>query len=345
MAKNDQIDKLLKDPKFLEYVFDGLHTEHWENYLREKPSIKEDFESARKIAKSIKFKPYQVSPEKQMLYLNRFREALGHSHQPGIPSKSSGWKNIMKIAAALAIIIASLAVLRYNYFQDKTETAQLQEPYHKMIVKIIPRQMKSSVVLNDGTVVKLNSESGLEFPENFPVDSRKVKLKGEAFFDVAPDDSRPFIIMCSNMTITVVGTSFNVRTYQDEESASVAVQSGKVWVSSEFEGKETKHELAQGQMFSLHTGDMKAKIASFDPDEMFGWTAGKLVFTNADMNEIARKLERWYDVEIEIALKRKIVKGYSGKFSNVALENILEGIGYSLGFHYKIDEKQVTIFD
>jgi transmembrane sensor len=338
----------LNDPKFQEYVFEGKHKKYWSQYLRKNPENLQNFKKAEDIAHSLEFKPYIVSPEKYQHYLNHYKEAVyidsAYQRQLGKASSNFQWEYFAKVAAVIAIVIFSFWLL-LQYDLHKASTLEPALVGENVIIRNIPKQMKSSLTLRDGTQIKINSESTLEFPEEFSSDSRKVILKGEAFFDVAPDPIRPFLIHSEDITIKVIGTSFNVRNYDDEAVSSVAVKSGEVIVIVSFEGKEETRALQMGEMVSVNKADKKTQVSKFDPDEVFGWTDGKIVFTNADMQEIVRRLERWYDVEIQVNLKKSIMRGYTGKFSNVSLEHILQGIGYSLGFDYEIKDKKVRIYD
>jgi transmembrane sensor len=338
----------LNDPKFQEYAFEGKHKEYWAEYLLKNPETVHEFRSAEGVIHSIEFKQHEISPEKYQHYLNKYKDAVNidsaYQKQVKNSHKKIHWDYFIKIAAVITIVVFSFTALLHYHLRHSI-SSESPVVSDNVIIRNVPRQMKSSVVLRDGTQVKLNSESRLEFPSEFSSDNRLVVLKGEAFFDVASDTTRPFLIQCENMTITVLGTSFNVRTYQDETVASVAVRSGTVMVSSLIDGKEGKQVIEKGEMLSMQKDELRMQISSFDPDEMFGWTEGRIVFTDADISEIVRRLERWYDVDIQVDLKKKIMKGYTGKFSNVALEHILKGIGFSLGFNYEINGKKVKIFD
>jgi transmembrane sensor len=338
----------LSDPKFQEYVFEGKHKKYWSQYLLKNPENLQEFRKAEEIAQSLEFKTYKVAPEKYQHFLNQYKEAVyidsAYQHQVKKNTREFQWEYFLKVAAVITIVVFSFGLLlHYNMRSGSISSPVLAG--EDVIIREVPRQMKSSLLLRDGTQVKMNSESTLEFPAEFTSDNRKVILKGEAFFDVASDTIRPFLIHSEDITINVLGTSFNVRNYDDEVVSSVAVKSGKVMVSASFDGKEEMRVLQMGEMLSVNKENKKMVVSGFDPDEIFGWTEGRIVFTNADMQEIVRRLERWYDVEIQVNLKKSIMKGYTGKFSNVALEHILQGIGFSLGFEYEIKDKKVRIYD
>lgn len=348
MADKVDIDYFVNDKKFLEYVFEEKHKSYWADFLLKYPQRLAAFNKAEQLLRSIKFKAYPTSREKYQAYLHKYKNSIyidsAYQRQIRQPSGSNRiW--FAKVAAVFILTILSVGLVYYIHLQGESTEVIVENNVKENQIKTAGRKMKPAFMLSDGTFVRLNAESSIEFPEYFDSLQREVVLKGEAYFEVAPDSNRPFVIHCDEITVTVLGTSFNISAYKDDKKAQVAVKTGKVLVRKSADQTEQSKLLEVGEMVSLYKDSGKMIKTSFDQDLMFGWTEGKIVFKDADISEIVKKLERWYDVDISVKLSQKIQRGYSGRFSNVALEYILEGIGFSLGFQYEINGRNVKIFD
>ena len=158
---------------------------------------------------------------------------------------------------------------------------------------IIPKGGEYQVVLADGTKVWLNSASRLIYPQSFMGKERRVVLSGEAFFDVAHDAERPFIVETSRMNVKVLGTRFNVNDYDDNEEVSTTLVNGSVEIVSG--GQEVFRlvpgEQAYGKENELEKREVNVRLYT-------SWIDGKFLFNNTELEEIAKQISRWYDVEI-----------------------------------------------
>lgn len=205
-----------------------------------------------------------------------------------------------------------------NVFSSVTENVidkNVEEPKDNTLV--VPRGGVFSLQMEDGTTVWLNSESELSFPDRFPADSRKVRVKGEAFFDVAPDSRRPFIIETGNVAVRVTGTSFNVRNYADEENTTVAVLEGAVAVENE-EGMPYAN-LSPGLQLVINEKEGAYSLEEADLNKVLAWKNNLFVFVEDDLEAIAKTLERWYDTTINVheSLKGKCYSGTVNKFEHI----------------------------
>lgn len=190
--------------------------------------------------------------------------------------------------------------------------------------------------LPDGSLVFLNSGSELQYPEKFSADSRMVSLKGEAFFEVKRNEKKPFIISTGSMQTTVLGTSFNINAYENSKQA-VSVVSGKVQVKNE----NYAVVLEKDQQVLVEQGRMEKQdvIAS----ELSSWRNGVLVFKDTPMLEVARKLEKWYNVKIVLqdgALEKCF---FTGQFTKEKLPIVLEVLKETFAITYEITKQQITL--
>lgn len=151
------------------------------------------------------------------------------------------------------------------------------------------------LVLSDGTKVWLNSHSSLIYPNAFAANApRQVQLKGEAYFDVTPDKKRPFIVDCGQLQTTVLGTSFNVRNYQESEP-SVTLEHGSVKVS---EGSR-QIVLKPCQTVTL-TNDNQLEVATADMESVLCWRDGMFFFDGKTLREVLLEMGRWYNMDVVV---------------------------------------------
>ena len=158
---------------------------------------------------------------------------------------------------------------------------------------IIPKGGEYQVVLADGTKVWLNSASRLIYPQSFMGKERRVVLSGEAFFDVAHDAERPFIVETSRMNVKVLGTRFNVNDYDDNEEVSTTLVNGSVEI---FSGGQQAFRLVPGEQAYGKENELEKREVNV---RLYtSWIDGKFLFNNTELEEIAQQISRWYDVEI-----------------------------------------------
>lgn len=228
---------------------------------------------------------------------------------------SSKW---LKIAAAviLPLIVFSLYMLLSKVPQQTllaTNSAQID-------------------TLSDGSVITLNKNSSLTFPEKFDDDVREVVMKGEVFFSIAPDKSKPFIIHADNTLIKVVGTRFNVKSLANSTDIEVIVESGKVLFMVLDESRKDSNSVA------LEAGDKGIyskinkslrKIKSENPNEMF-WSTRTLVFKRDRLIDVLHSLQTNYQVKIELAADDLSDLRFSSTFVDQPIDSVLSIIGATL---------------
>lgn len=217
-------------------------------------------------------------------------------------------------------------------------------PIAELVVRSNPKGQKSTIILPDGTSVRLNSESYIEYRETFARE-REVRLVGEAFFNVVHDSAHPFIVHSGDVSVRVLGTSFNVQAFPFEETMSVAVVTGRVVV----EGEATQFDKKQGvllpkEMLRIDHKTGTFEKTSFDPDEMLAWKDGILAFKKASFSEIVNRLERWYGVKFVVRRAKPITDGFTGYYKNPSLRLVLEGMSFSSEFKFTIKGDTVVIY-
>ena len=252
---------------------------------------------------------------------------------------SPGWLKI--VATVLILITSSLTIYQIrNYWQPENEIPAIS---HKVIIKSNPRGAKSLITLPDGSKVKLNSDSHLEYYSDFEHD-RSVKLIGEAFFDVVKDTLRPFYVKTGDLRVRVLGTSFNVEAFAFEKNIKVALVKGKVLIEKK-EGMKIKPMgyLNPDEMLIYNHQSSEFNITPFDYSRVLGWRDGELHFDETDFDVVIEKLERWYGVEILVSSKADLSGRFNGTFNAQPLDVVLQGMGFTSDFDFEIRGKKVYI--
>ncbi len=255
------------------------------------------------------------------------------------PGKGGIFSYFIKIAAALAVVLtATFLVVRLN---QQNENNNVEHSSAKIERMALPGQ-KLKMKLPDGTQVVLNSDSRLVTAESYEGPVRKVFLEGEAFFDVVEDASKPFIVETNAANVSVLGTSFNVRCYRNEEDVSVAVNTGKVSVSDK--GDSDEHFIRKDEMLVYSIKDkLFSKQVNFDRELVFGWKDQHLVFEDESIEKIFVQLSRWYDVKFTVRAAIDKEKRFTARFQNQTLETVMKSLSFNYEFEYEINEKEIII--
>ena len=272
-------------------------------------------------------------------------------------------KNIFLIsgygaAVFLGIIIALL--YKSNFSDAKGYIKPVYNEIH------IPLGSKSRITLSDGTKVWLNAGSTLKYPGKFSDKKREIYLEGEAYFDVTQEENRPFYVNAPELHIKVIGTQFNVKSYPDENTVETTLISGSIEIEARPANKKLRKQLRlepnQKATFSKLTSeltlldDQKSETKSPVPIEKIevedqvnteiitSWKDNKLVFSRERFEEIATKLERWYN--IQMILEDEKIKNYvfTGTFENETLEQALAALKIASPIEYTIDKNTVIIY-
>lgn len=207
---------------------------------------------------------------------------------------------------------------------------------------------KMHLQLPDGSEVWLNSGSNISFPKYFSNSVREVSIHGEGFFNVTHDPSRPFIVKSPALIAEVLGTSFNIRAYEDEIEQKVSLVTGKVKVVTEeksFGAKEVQsgYFLFPGDELIYEGTSGKIMEQSFDIQDEIAWKDGILIFNEDDFMSLTTKIERWYGVQvISIGHPPKDFV-ITGSFNNEALNNVMEVLKYGRGFDFTIENNNLYI--
>ncbi len=197
------------------------------------------------------------------------------------------------------------------------------------------------VVLPDGSIVILNAESSLAYPEKFTDSIRQVTLVGEAFFDVKKDVSRPFIVHAEDIKIKVLGTSFNVKSYLRDKSIETTLVTGKVEVIRE--KAEMPIILSPSQRAVFDKEKSNIKIDKVNAENVIAWRQGKLVFDQTPLRQVVLDLNRKYNIEFVIKSDALLQYKYTGEFDNLTLEEVLSLLKMSSPINYNHVNNKIVL--
>lgn len=237
-----------------------------------------------------------------------------------------------QVAAAIAIIVL-LSVTGWNIavMQNRETTA----PF----LAEVPSGNKVQLTLPDKSSVKLNSESSLSY--TYENGKRVVKLTGEGYFHVSKDKEHPFVVQVGDLNIEVVGTSFNVRSYNDNDWIETSLLEGSVRLYDSKYPNETL--LLKPNQKALYTPNGKISLYNTDNIKETAWIHDHLVFESEKLSAVFHKIERWYGVKIELLCPEIANDRISGSFKNEQLPYVMEALKIQYGFDYEITGNNITI--
>ncbi|MFT3750129.1 MAG: FecR family protein [Agriterribacter sp.] len=288
---------------------------------------------------------------------------------PTPPWEDQEKKGVYRWLLILSGVAAVIAVVFFFFYKTDTTVHTAIKEVTAQNTVTTRKGSKSSIQLPDGTMVWLNADSKLTYDENFRGDFRKVHLEGEAYFDVVRDEHRPFIIHTKTLDIRVLGTVFNVKAYEAESNTETSLIKGSVEVTlhnspeKKIILKPNEKLRVNNQNFEYVTdrngekkeaeddaGNMKivvGKIHYQKKDSMALealWVRNKLVFDAETLQEVMRKIERWYNVKAVINVDDKTkATQFSAIFDNENLGQVMEALKITGSFSYVINRDVVTI--
>ncbi len=284
-------------------------------------------------------------------------EPIAH-HMPA----ARRWKRLVRKPVALGLLIMVMGGLGMWLLNQ-------QEGYVEpnTIEIVAERGVRKQLTLPDGTTVWLNADSRIYYADNLSDGkTRSVRLEGEAYFDVAKDKNRPFIITTDKIAIKVLGTAFNVKAYPMDGKTETTLIRGSIELSvnerpnekilmkpnekvaitdnaAAETGKQTAAGIAPG--ITLTIGSLsKVKVIDEEYIEETSWINDKLVFRNETLAELIPKLERWYNVNISVKDPKILSYRYTSTITEENIDQLLEALQFIHLFNYKIEGHDVIIY-
>lgn len=244
------------------------------------------------------------------------------------------FKRASTIAASILIPILIISTV---YFYKEMD-------HYKQIPNIVSvnKGQRAGITLPDGTIVHLNSESKLTYTPDFNGKLREVVLEGEAFFEVTPNKEKPFIVKTSVFDVEVLGTSFNVSVYNDENIVETALMEGKVKLT--MQGCPSKPVyLTPSQKFIYSRSDRQGTISIMEGDTELAWKQGILAFNAEPLEEVFRKIERWYGVTMHYDKESLVNDNFTGQFKMISIQEMMNILRMHYNLKFKIENNDIYI--
>ena len=318
----------------------------WKSFMREHPDKVSAIEEARKIVTSISFSTSTLPSESLDSMRNQLIMTL-HAHKQSekenLKVRPAHAKTFwIKVAAAIILPLAGSLILYYSILRP--DTLAINSGARTLEERVNPRGQKSVLLLADGTKIWLNADSKLTYAKNFNKGvTRDVYLQGEAFFEVAHNATKPFIVHTSELDIRVLGTSFNVKSYDEDQKIETTLLEGQVKINVAESPDEASLILAPNQKAVFQKETRVLDVEQVQAERSSAWRQEKLVFDETTYGEVIVQLERWYNVKIIIEDEGNLHCKLTANIEKESLEDVLNLLVISHKISYRISGSDIYI--
>jgi ferric-dicitrate binding protein FerR (iron transport regulator) len=242
------------------------------------------------------------------------------------------------IAEQNGVKIIKLSSGQLSYQTSNIEKSNIEKSYNTLTT---PRGGQFQLELPDGSQVWLNSATTLIFPVAFTGNTREVKLKGEAYFDIKHKAAQPFIVKAGDVNVQVLGTGFNVMAYAEEGKVATTLVEGAVALSNSYSKK--KVVLLPNEQGSMLNGGANFRVSQPDLEQVLAWKNGQFSFEKTDLKAIMRQISRWYNVEVEYKGAADDID-FTGRMSRKEYASqILELLEMEGRVHFEVTGDHITV--
>ncbi|MEO5599602.1 MAG: FecR family protein [Cyclobacteriaceae bacterium] len=326
----------------------------WKSFVRNNPSCKTEVERAREFISLLDFPNHNLTEDELSSMRNDLLMALRadkEEQRDQMSRADMGFSGIgnywVKLAAAVIIIPLISVAIFYLLNRSDNQISSLETGYESGVEKRVnAKGQKSILFLSDGTKVWLNAASKISYFKDFGnQDTRDVYLEGEAFFDVAHNEKKPFIVHTSSIKIKVLGTSFNVKSYFDEKTIETTLVHGKVRIEqSDVKGNRIGDvELKPNQRAVFNKESKIINIKVVVADNSLSWKRERLVFDEESIDNVVLQMERWYNVKIHVKNKGNLDCKLTASIENESLEEVLNLISLAHNIQFSISGSEVFL--
>lgn len=317
----------------------------WRKWVEEHPELISDLKKSREFVERMQFKKAIMSPKELDEMLGKVLSNEQTSSRPfstwgkGSPLVIGYW---LRIATILLLSLLAGVIIDNMVFKIKS-TPSLTKTEWRTVEN--PKGRKSKITLPDGTLVNLNYESQLKFPKVFTGKYRKVELIGEAFFEVVHQDTMPFIVQTNGIETEVLGTSFNIKSFEVGKETEISLVTGMVKVKHSKGGSPVKNitQLSPGEQLTFDRNSGEMVKGNFNVERITSWKEGVLLFKDAGFEEFIYRLEKWYGVDFQIYGTPSKKWRINGRYQHEKLDDILLGLKFVYDIEYKIHKKNVIL--
>lgn len=316
-----------------------------ETWLQQSPENKAHLFQLKNIYDSRK---YVRLSEKKELGWQKMYVRLNEKPEQNMAIILSGQNRILSSAwkyAAVILVALSVGWMIGEYGIKNIQSSTLQALAYNEI-KVEKGSRVNTLILSDGSKVILNAATTFKYPTSFSANKREVYLDGEAYFEVAKDVSKPFIVKLKQQNIMVLGTSFNVEAYSDESYSITTLISGSISLEAFNEKGESMSRMFlkpnQRAVSDNQSGSVSLEKINISLAE--AWTKGKYKFKDEPLSSIAKRLEKYYNVQVKIESESLGQMKYTGTFSlNQDLQDVLRILDHEKQYSIKRVENEIFI--
>lgn len=344
-----KIEDFLTDESFIKYCLreDSEVTSYWEGILKEHPELTDIIQEAESLFMVLALKVDPKEKQKELEKLKVSIESITHNDQVFEEEaiRLVRFKPLYAwLSAAAAILICIGVYWGLNRIDDYSVSIPVYTQSHKIEVIKTKFNERRTVNLPDGSTILLNGLTELKIDPEYNKNNRVLWLSGEAYFTVAKNKNKPFIVISGKTVTTALGTSFKINNYGRNPETSVMLTTGKVNVGTVKGAKVVNHiVLLPGEMVSVEVEEQRFNKSTFNIQEVEDWNNRKLMFSMASLEEIRTVLKNMYGVEINTTNQPKKPIAFTGEFNNVSLVTVLDAIGFSNHFTYAIKGDKVML--
>jgi ferric-dicitrate binding protein FerR (iron transport regulator) len=341
-------EDFIQDEGFVAWVKqpDAATNAYWEKFLSTYPSQIEVVREAKEFVALMNFKDSSIDDAAMIKMKSQIDLAL--LDPATVPDqKRQGFLQTKWFRVAAAILLIAITGSTLLFIREEHTYANYSEKAfsnNNNQIYIAVKGKRSVIALEDGTRVWLNSDSRIAYNKDFGKgNTREVFLDGEAFFDVTEDKKRPFVVNTTALSVKVLGTAFNVRSFKDDATIKATLVRGKIALST---GADQEDILLLPNQQAVYLKDSKQVILEnkIEAQDYTSWKSGKLYFKDETFQTIKQDLERWYDVEINVESKEAMNCRFSAKIDNMGLVEVMELFKTSNpSFDYHIEGRKVSI--
>ena len=240
---------------------------------------------------------------------------------------------LIKIAAVIAITLGgSYLYHQYSFEKELMATNTIS----------VPAGQRINITLADGTNVWLNARTTIQYPITFNSKERLVKLDGEAYFDVAKDKTKPFIVQTNKYNVEVLGTKFDVNAYSETGEFETTLMSGSVKVAS---ASDSTQKITLKPNNKVYLQDGKLHVTAVDDYNPYRWKEGLICFKNETFTSIMKDFEKYYGLTIQVKNKNVFKYVYTGKFRQTdGIDYALRVLQKDIKFTYQRDDENQIIY-
>lgn len=344
--------------RFVSGNYDAEDKKYVENWIAEDPSARNKLEHLQRIWETTGDLELDSDEDAAWQELSARVEQVESAQKIGqigrFPVKnvnSNFMRYTLQAAAILMIVAGTYGFYQLTYTETQQEKPQKEQLVYHTLVSDVGEQVQFR--FNDGSKVVLNSNSQIRYRSDFGSGTRTLQLTGEAYFEVDHDHPLPFVVKAGNIRVRDIGTKFNIDAYREGDFHEVTVSEGQIEVTTSENDNESREvtesasqpvRISQGQMVEVDRNAGKMVISKANLHARLGWLDQRMIFDEEPLSEIVTRLERYYDITIDVRDRELLNKKVTASFRDERMENVFKVLSLSLKANYNLNKNHVELY-